>query len=163
MAESVKVRPEILDKMAAHARREPRIECCGLLAGRDGVITAIFPATNALSSATAYEIAPRELFELFRTLRDRGLMHLGQYHSHLSTENAPSPTDIEQAGYPDQAYFIVSPRADTPNPVRAFSIRDGSMRELEIIATMSEAACNSTDFKTEVTENTEKAKGESER
>jgi proteasome lid subunit RPN8/RPN11 len=137
MAESVKVRAEILNEMLAHARREPRIECCGLLAGRDGVVTAIFPATNSLSSATAYEIAPRELFELFRTLRDRELTHLGQYHSHLSTENVPSPTDIEQAGYPDHAYFIVSLRADAPKPVRAFSIRDGAVRELEIISTAS--------------------------
>src|ERR1700674_1458025 len=132
MSESVKVRPEILNKMLGHAHREPHIECCGLLAGRDGVITAIFPATNSLASPTAYEIAPRELFELFRTLRDRELMHLGQYHSHLSTENVPSPTDIEQAGYPDQAYFIVSSRADSPNPVRAFSICEGSVSELTI-------------------------------
>ena len=137
MADSVRVRAEILNEMLAHARREPQIECCGLLAGRDGVITAIFPATNALASATAYEIAPRELFELFRTLRDRELTHLGQYHSHLSTENFPSPTDIEQAGYPDQAYFIVSLRPDAPKPVRAFSIRDGAVRELEIISTVS--------------------------
>jgi proteasome lid subunit RPN8/RPN11 len=135
MADSVRVRREILDEMLAHARREPRIECCGMLAGRDGVITEIFPATNALSSATAYEIEPRELFELFRYLRKKELTHLGQYHSHLTAENIPSPADIEQAGYPDQAYFIVSPQVDAPNPVRAFSIRDGAVRELEIIST----------------------------
>jgi proteasome lid subunit RPN8/RPN11 len=137
MADPVRVRPEILKEMLVHARSEPEIECCGLLAGRDGVITAIFRAANALSSATAYEIAPRELFQLFRTLRAEGLTHLGHYHSHLSTENVPSPTDIEQAGYPDQAYFIVSPRADMPNPVRSFSIRDGLVRELNIIVTVS--------------------------
>jgi [CysO sulfur-carrier protein]-S-L-cysteine hydrolase len=133
MADSVRVRAEILKEMLLHARREPEIECCGLLAGRDGVITAIFPATNALSSATAYEIAPRELFQLFRSLRAEGLTHLGHYHSHLSSENVPSPRDIEQAGYPDHAYFIVSPRADAPQPVRAFSIRDGAVRELDIL------------------------------
>ena len=137
MADSVRVRREILDEMLAHARREPRIECCGLLAGRDSVITEIIPATNALSSPTAYEIEPRELFEMFRYLRKKELTHLGQYHSHLTTENVPSPTDIEQAGYPDQAYFIVSLRVDAPNPVRAFSIRDGAVRELEIISTAS--------------------------
>ena len=135
MADSVRVRPEILEAMLAHARREPHIECCGLLAGRAGVIAAIFPATNSLASTTAYEIAPRELFELFRTLRAEGLTHLGQYHSHLSTDNVPSPKDIEQAGYPDQAYFIISPRAGALKPVRAFSIRDTSVRELEIIST----------------------------
>ena len=136
MADSVRVRREILDEMLAHARREPHTECCGLLAGRDGVITAIFPATNALASPTRYEIAPRDLFELFRTFRTLGLTHLGQYHSHLATENVPSPTDIEQAGYPEQAYFIVSPQPDAPNLVRAFSIRDGSVTELEILGSV---------------------------
>jgi len=133
MADSVRVLSEILDAMLAHARREAHIECCGLLAGRDGVISAIFPATNALDSPTAYEIAPRELFELFRTLRASGLTHLGQYHSHLSTENVPSRSDIEQAGYPEQAYFIVSLRQDAPKPVRAFAIREGGVREYAIL------------------------------
>lgn len=136
MAEGVKVRREILDEILAHARREPNTECCGLLAGRDGVITAIFPATNALASATRYEIAPQELFAFFHTLRETGLTHLGQYHSHLSTENVPSPTDIELAAYPEEAYFIVSLRPDAPKPVRAFSIRDGIAQELEIAVTV---------------------------
>src|SRR5579863_4812471 len=114
MNDSVRVQREILDAMVAHARREARTECCGLLAGRDGVISEIFPATNAFSSPSVYEIAPKELFELFRKIRDAGLAHLGQYHSHLFTENVPSPSDIEQAGYPDHVYFIVSPRADAP-------------------------------------------------
>lgn len=135
MPDSVRVRQEILDEMLAHARREPRIECCGLLAGRDGVITAIFPATNALASPMRYEIAPRELFELFRTFRDLGLTHLGQYHSHLATENVPSPTDIEQAGYPDRAYFIVTLQESVSDPIRAYSIRDSEACLLEIIVT----------------------------
>lgn len=137
MADFVRVRAEILKEMLLNARREPEIECCGLLAGRDGAITAIFSARNALASATAYEIAPQELFLLFRTMRERGLAHLGLYHSHPSGENAPSPRDIEQAYYPDQAYFIISPRAEAPNSVRAFSIRGTGVQELEIIATIS--------------------------
>jgi [CysO sulfur-carrier protein]-S-L-cysteine hydrolase len=134
-AEPIRIRAEVLEKMLEHARREPRIECCGLLAGREGAITHIFPAANVLASATAYEIAPLELFHLFKILRAEGLTHLGHYHSHLSTENVPSPTDIEQAGYPEHAYFIVSLLADAPNPVRAFSIRDGVVRELDVVET----------------------------
>ncbi len=137
MADSVRVRAEILKEMLLHARSEPEFECCGLLAGRDGMITAIFPATNALASATAYEIAPQELFLLFRTMREQGLTHLGLFHSHPRGENVPSPRDIEQAYYPDQAYFIISPQADAPKSVRAFSIRGASVRELEILSTIS--------------------------
>jgi proteasome lid subunit RPN8/RPN11 len=133
MADSVRVRADILEEMVLHARREPRMECCGLLAGRDGAITEILAATNALASAIAYEIAPRELFGLFRSLREKGLTHLGQYHSHLSSDNFPSPSDIEQAGYPDHAYFIISLSADAAKPVRAYSIHDGRVQELEIL------------------------------
>jgi [CysO sulfur-carrier protein]-S-L-cysteine hydrolase len=133
MADPVHVREDILNEMLLHARREAGQECCGLLAGSGGVITAIFPAANALASATVYEIAPRELFQLFRTIREAGLAHMGQYHSHLASENVPSPSDIEQAGYPEHAYFIVSPRADAQTAVRAFAIRDSLVTELDII------------------------------
>jgi proteasome lid subunit RPN8/RPN11 len=132
MAGSVRVRTDILKAMVEHARSEPNIECCGLLAGRDGVITAIYPTNNALASATAYEIAPQELFRLFRTMLDEGLTHMGIYHSHPATENVPSPSDIAQSYYPDQAYFIISPRTGATNPIRAFSIRGGRAEELEI-------------------------------
>jgi proteasome lid subunit RPN8/RPN11 len=134
MADSVRVREEILKEMLLHARNELEIECCGLLGGRDGLITAIFPAKNAFASATVYEIAPVELFLLFWTMREQGLTHLGLYHSHPRGENVPSSRDIEQAFYPDQAYFIISLRADAANPIRAFSIRDGGVRELEIVS-----------------------------
>jgi [CysO sulfur-carrier protein]-S-L-cysteine hydrolase len=132
MAQEIRVVAGIVDEMLRLARSEPRMECCGLLAGTDGVITRIFPAQNALASATAYEVAPQELFSLFRQMREEGLEHLGIYHSHPATENFPSPSDIEQAGYPCQAYFIISPLPAAPNPVRAFFIRDGEIEELEI-------------------------------
>ncbi len=137
MADSVRVRAEILKEMLLHARSAPEFECCGLLAGRDGVITAIFPARNVLASATAYEIAPQELFRLFRAIREQGLTHLGLYHSHPRGENGPSERDIEQAYYPEQVYFIISPRADAPKPVRAFSICDRRAQEIEIVATIT--------------------------
>src|SRR5208282_3661695 len=100
----VRVTRGALEAVLAHARREPGMECCGLLAGRAGVITTVLPAKNALGSATAFEIAPAELFALFRHMRAHGLDHLGIYHSHPAVDNAPSPRDIERAYYPDAAY-----------------------------------------------------------
>jgi proteasome lid subunit RPN8/RPN11 len=133
MAHDIRVRTEILEEMLRHARSEPGLECCGLLAGLGGVITKIFPAKNVLASPTAYEVAPQELFQLFRRMREEGLEHLGLYHSHPSGENVPSPRDIEQAYYPHEAYFILSPQTGAPHPVRAFSIREGHAQDLEIV------------------------------
>jgi len=117
----------------ADARREPSQECCGLLAGRDGVITNAFPARNAATEpAKQYEIAPAELFQLMREIRSAGLQLLGIYHSHPHGANEPSPTDIRRAYYPDASYLIVSPQPNAEKPVRAFSIRDGKVSELQI-------------------------------
>jgi len=119
--------------MLAEARRNPSCEVCGLLAGRDAAITAMFPARNVHPSpTTSYEIAPQELFRLFREIRAQGLDLLGIYHSHPSGENAPSPDDIERAYYPDVAYFIISPDPDAKCPVRAFRIRYGRAEELAL-------------------------------
>ena len=133
VADGIRIRARILEEMLGQARLEPQLECCGLLAGHQGIVSEIFPAQNALGSATAYEVAPQELFSMFRRMRELGLEHLGQYHSHPVTENFPSPSDIEQAGYPGLAYFIISPSADAASPIRAFHIREGSVCELVIV------------------------------
>ena len=67
-----------------------------------------------------------------REIRAPGLEMLGIYHSHPNGKNEPSPRDIAWAYYPDMAYFIISPLPEAPRPVRAFSIRDGGVTELEI-------------------------------
>ena len=120
--------------MLEAARGDSVHESCGLLAGRDDLITTVFTAGNALASATAYEIAPAELFTLFREIRAQNLDFLGIYHSHPNTENIPSPTDIARAYYPEAAYFIISPKPDAPKPIRAFRIHDGHFIELSIEA-----------------------------
>ena len=117
--------------MTNHANREPLEECCGLLAGRDGIVQRAFTAVNvAADPGKKYEIAPNELFRLFREIRADGLELMGIYHSHPNGTIEPSSTDIERAYYSDAAYFILSPRA--PTLIRAFSIRDGQVNELKI-------------------------------
>ena len=127
MAGEVRIQKRVLERMAEEARRNPAEECCGLLAGRDGGITDIFPAANALASATEFEIAPAELFRIFRAMREAGLEHLGIYHSHPRGPGTPSARDVERAFYPEAAYFVLSPAG-----VMAFVVRDGKVYDLEI-------------------------------
>jgi [CysO sulfur-carrier protein]-S-L-cysteine hydrolase len=130
--EMVRIKKETLERLKKSVLQNPQQECCGLLAGRGGVIVRDFAATNALASATEYEIAPKELFQRLREIREAALELMGIYHSHTNGDNKPSPRDIEQAYYPDVAYFILSPRKDAPKPVRAFSIQNGKTVELDI-------------------------------
>ncbi|MBI2956619.1 MAG: M67 family metallopeptidase [Acidobacteria bacterium] len=116
--------------LVEEARRHLPQECCGLLGGCGARVTHVFPATNALASASAYEIPARELFEIFRRLRAEMLELLGIYHSHPTGDNAPSARDREQAYYPGVPYVIVSPRPEASRPVRAFLL--GREREEEL-------------------------------
>lgn len=130
MSDLVRITRAAFDRLLAEARANPHIECCGLLAGRDGLISAVLPAKNALQSATAFEISPEELFALFRRMRSEELEHLGIYHSHPKGDNFPSPSDLERAFYPDSAYFIICPDAAASRAVRAFRIIEGCPGEL---------------------------------
>ena len=76
--------------LLAEARANPNIECCGLLAGREGIISAVLPAKNALQSAMAYEIDPEELFALFRRMRGRDF---GLHAALIQHENAVAHTE----------------------------------------------------------------------
>jgi|ERR1700735_3867617 len=133
MSGTVYIPREIEQRLIELARRQPKEECCGLLAGREALITQALPATNAASDpAKAYEIAPNELFSLMKEMRAGGLELLGIYHSHPNGKNEPSPRDIESAYYPEAVHFILSPLSEAPRPLRAFSIRDGRVEELAI-------------------------------
>lgn len=130
---SIAVQKEVVSQLTADARANALNECCGLLAGRDGVITHVFPAANvAADPAKGYEIDPRETVRLMREFREQQLEFLGIYHSHPNGKNEPSARDIELAYYSEAIYFIVSPLADAVKPVRAFSICDERVTELEI-------------------------------
>ena len=133
MRDVIRVQAAVLERLLEEARRNRSEECCGLLAGREGVITEILPARNQLASATSFEIAPEELFRLFKQMRATGLEHLGIYHSHPKGDNAPSLTDIEHAYYPLAAYFILSLQAEAKRPIRAYSICDSRVTELTIV------------------------------
>jgi [CysO sulfur-carrier protein]-S-L-cysteine hydrolase len=131
--DEIRLARDVAAEILSHARRKPDEECCGLLVGRCGVLTRALPALNAAEQrAMSYEIAPKELFCLMREIREAGLELLGIYHSHPNSDNQPSARDIERAYYPDAAYFILSPRTDAPEPIRAYSIRDGRWTKLEI-------------------------------
>ena len=133
MIPPIRISREILSTLIVNATLAPTQECCGLLAGRDGLITRAFPAENvATEPSKGYEIAPEETVRLMREFRAAGLQFLGIYHSHPNGENVPSVRDVELAYYSEEAYFIISPRPDAPKPVRAFSIRDGRVQELQL-------------------------------
>ena len=122
----------MVDEMIAHAQEEAPNECCGIIAGKDGVATRLYRAINAEASPYRYSVEPRDLLRIHRDVDDRDEEFLVIYHSHTHTEAYPSPTDVRLAAWPEAYYVLVSLMDETP-VVRAFRINDASIDEEPLV------------------------------
>lgn len=104
----IQIPKSIYDQMLAHAKAEAPMECCGLLAGRNGTAERIYTMTNTHHSPVSYMIDPKEQFAVIKEMRTKEIEMLAIYHSHPHTEAYPSATDVRLAYYPDAVYIIVS-------------------------------------------------------
>jgi proteasome lid subunit RPN8/RPN11 len=121
----------LYEEMVAHAVAEAPNECCGMIASRDGEAVAIHRMTNAAASPLKYVMEPQEQYRVQTAIEDAGLELGAIYHSHTRSAPYPSQTDINLAFYPDSLYIIVGVAAADPE-VRAYTIRDGEVRETRL-------------------------------
>ena len=124
----MRISKQLVDELIDHARSEAPIECCGMIASRDGAAVRVYRATNAAASPVRYEIDGAEQYRIQMEIEDADLDLGAIYHSHTRTEPYPSQTDINLAFYPDAVYVIVGLAGDRPD-VRGYEIRDGQVQE----------------------------------
>jgi proteasome lid subunit RPN8/RPN11 len=125
---------EMRQAIVEHARRDAPRECCGIIAGRDGLPVRLHPARNIAEGNALYEIDPAELIELeFHTMPAAKTELVAIYHSHPVSPAYPSATDIALAFWPDAIYVICSLAAPKQPVVRGFRIRDGEVAEVNLI------------------------------
>lgn len=131
----------IVDEMMAHAQAEAPNECCGLLSGKEGVVSEIDKIGNLPSDNPAivdlkvppdrrfrYVMDPKEQLEAFKKMRKNGTELLAIYHSHPHSPAYPSATDVRLAFYTDVYYIIISLEKEKP-VVSAFRIVDQKITE----------------------------------
>jgi proteasome lid subunit RPN8/RPN11 len=124
----MRISKQLVDELIDHARSEAPIECCGMIASRDGAAVRVYRATNAAASPLRYEIDGAEQYRIQMEIEDADLDLGAIYHSHTRTEPYPSQTDINLAFYPDAVYVIVGLAGDRPD-VRGYEICDGQVQE----------------------------------
>jgi [CysO sulfur-carrier protein]-S-L-cysteine hydrolase len=114
-------------------------EACGLLAGPvdergepTGVVSVVYPCTNAEASARTYTVDSRDLIKAMRDAESRSDQLVSVFHSHTHTVAYPSPTDVAQAMEPGWIYVIVSLRDGEP-VLRAYRIQSGEIAEVAVV------------------------------
>ena len=125
MPVAVRLKQEHIDAMVAHALEDAPIECCGLLAERDGRVAQIRRAKNKEASPYRFDIHPLETKRLLDDIEESGQELAGFYHSHTGSAAVPSPTDIRMMGPlfgPPYVHFVIGV-ADREKPeVRVWHI-----------------------------------------
>lgn len=118
-----------LDTLIRHAQSEYPYEACGILAGKDGVVSRIYSMTNTDGSPTTFFMNPGEQLRVFKQMRKMGIEMLGIYHSHPASSAYPSKRDCDLAYYEEASYLIISlSHGDRPE-VRSFKIEEGKIKE----------------------------------
>lgn len=134
MAVAIRLRREHLDSMIAHALEDAPVECCGLLAQKDGKVVAVYRAQNREASPYRFSIDPLETRKLEEAMDREGTALIGFYHSHTGSDPVPSPTDVRMMGAffgPPYVHFVIGV-ADREHPVaRAWFIENGDKTEQE--------------------------------
>src|SRR5262245_6295280 len=124
----------MLDEIIAHAREEAPQECCGIIGGRSGSLTALYRLTNTYDGVDFYRLDDTELYNLYLDLDGRGEEIAAIYHSHPVSVAYPSARDVQYAAWPDPVYLICSLEHSELPVIRAFRIVDEQISELTIIS-----------------------------
>ena len=114
------LRRELLEEIIAHSSAALPNEACGLLAGvidEAGVKKAVkvYRLKNVDESPEHFSMSSEEPFAAVADMRGRGIVLLGNFHSHPSTPARPSEEDIRLAFDKSLSYLIVS--LAPPKPV----------------------------------------------
>jgi len=116
----------------AHLNAHQPNEACGVLGGQGGRVLKVYPVSNATPSPVRYTMEPNEQVRAMMEIEERGWELVGIFHSHPAGPPVPSETDVAEAYYPDSAYVICAPDSDGGWQARAFELKNGTAREIEL-------------------------------
>ncbi len=122
----------IFEDMLEQARAEAPVECCGILAGRDGRAEKLYKMANAEHRCDHFMMASEQQFEAVKGIRSSSLDMLAIYHSHPETPARPSAEDIRLALTPNIVYVILSLQPNRGPAMKGFQIEDGTVGEVPI-------------------------------
>lgn len=128
----MRIPPELRNAMVEHLAACLPEEGCGLLAGRDGLCSLVFPVENELRSPVAFRMNPQEQLQAFLRMEEGELDLLAIFHSHPRGPQTPSPTDVAEFAYPDTVTIIAVP-VDGEWTLRGFQLDGSGFMEIELI------------------------------
>lgn len=148
-----------LQEIQTHAESTYPEECCGLLIGQiqgdDKTLIEVLPTENSwgdeiddfqaiettankTSKRNRFSIAPKVMFEVQKSVRDRNLDIIGIFHSH--PDNPARPSEFDRAiAWTAYSYIIVSVQQGKACDLKSWFLDDDHKFQSEEILTIPKA------------------------
>jgi proteasome lid subunit RPN8/RPN11 len=124
---------KLVNQILSHAQQHEHSESCGLISASNGNPAHYYAVKNiAADPSTRFEMEPVQQIAAMKHMREHDEDLFAIVHSHPASPPLPSATDMQEAGYPDAYYIIVSLNTRGVLEMRGFKIANGSMQPVEL-------------------------------
>ncbi|MFQ5642157.1 MAG: Mov34/MPN/PAD-1 family protein [Thiogranum sp.] len=124
---------QLVNRILYQAQSSPDAEICGLIAARGGRPQRCIPIPNISDRPQQlFTMDPALQIDALRRMREQGEELFGIYHSHPHSPAQPSGTDLQQVGYPEALYIIVSLNTRGVLEMRGFRLHEGKAIQVQL-------------------------------
>ncbi len=124
---------KLVNQILTHAQQHEHTEACGLISASGGKPAHYYAVRNiAPDPSTRFEMEPKQQIAAMKHMREHGEALMAIVHSHPMSPPVPSASDMQQTGYPDAYYIIVSLNTRGVLEMRAYQVAAGEMQPVEL-------------------------------
>lgn len=133
----IKLSKSDYEKILAHAESELPNEACGLIGGvienGNKIIKQVYLLTNIDHSNEHFSLDPKEQLLAVKDMRVKGIVPLGNWHSHPESPSRPSEEDKRLAYDPKASYMILSLMERDKPVLNSFKIEGSNSEKEELV------------------------------
>lgn len=123
----------LVNKLLGQAQRAADNEVCGLIGAKGESPVQVYPVSNIANAPDKrFEMDPKEQIAAMKHMRKAGQELFAIYHSHPHSPAKPSKEDIDEAGYPETLYLIISMNTKGVLEMRGFRLKDRDIVEVNL-------------------------------
>ena len=120
---------KLVNQILTHAQQHEHTESCGLISASTGKPAHYYAVKNiAADPSTHFEMEPKQQIAAMKHMREHNENLFAIVHSHPLSPPVPSVTDMNEAGYPEAYYIIVSLNTRGVLEMRGYKIADAEMQ-----------------------------------
>ena len=124
----------LVNKILAHAQKNPEIEVCGLIGNSTSEHKDYYPVDNISNDpGCRFLMDATQQIRAMKQMRDKQQQLFAIVHSHPTTNATPSQLDIDENSYEDVFYIIISLNTKGVLEMRAYTQQQNGMQEVNLI------------------------------